>query len=1064
MSTEGPQREQELTRAVESVLGVRLPGRTRTKALELFRSGAVEVQDVQDAHVVCAVQGGEDYRVDLTFRPSATGGRGRWLAACNCPAFTKFGPCKHLYAAALEATSEGLLSGVAQDQRESRRAERGAAWRAKLEGLTPGSQAPRDPFAFARGRDAQVRYRLDLEDARKSGRLSLAFDLRRLRKNGEWGPWQRLELNGHADLAELPADARDAVRLVTGLVPGEPASDYAHDRPGLYRLEPARAELCLPRLAATGQLFAELGDELHGPLEFDDGAPWNAAATWRDDPPALTLQLERAGETLDADQVLWIGPRAYGVARSRVFRVASHAPWRSLDRLVRDGALAADESDPEALREAALQAGLLTVASEGELQRPIPALTAKRREDERFDLRLTFEYPGASFDATAPPEAGWRDADGLPQRRHGEAEREALERLLSLGVEPAPPFELNERHAVVHARRLGAVLSALVAEGWTADLDGVRQRSAPELFLKLKRGGGGFDLSGALDYGGELVDLSAALDALARGATSLPLGDGSAGLLSDVALRLQTLEALTEKRGAGRAQQRELPEERVPLAALLLAASGARVDTEPEIEARLERLRGFRGAEPTDAPAGLQAQLRSYQREGLGWLASLDEFGLGGCLADDMGLGKTLQTLALILRTRGEGPTLVVAPRTLMFHWLEEAARFAPELNAVAYHGEDREQQLESLPEADLVLTTYGVLRRDALPLSAVAFRRVVLDEAQAIKNPTSQTARAAKALRAERRLALTGTPIENHAGDLLSLVEFLEPELLAGGAMARLAELFSKDPRGIATHELRRAFGPLFLRRTKTQVLTELPPRSEQVLRVELGGEHRATYLALLAHQRALMEGAEAGKGAALLEALLRLRQAACHPGLVDPSQASVTSAKLEVLVEQLAPLVSQGQKALVFSSFTGLLDLTAKRLEREGWRCLQLDGRTRDRAGAVRQFQAGEADVFLLSLKAGGTGLNLTAASYVFLLDPWWNPAAERQAIDRAHRLGQQQPVSAYRLVASDTIEDQVLALAASKRELFDGLFGDDAPALGKLAYEELVQLFRAPDSEGV
>jgi SNF2 family DNA or RNA helicase len=249
-----------------------------------------------------------------------------------------------------------------------------------------------------------------------------------------------------------------------------------------------------------------------------------------------------------------------------------------------------------------------------------------------------------------------------------------------------------------------------------------------------------------------------------------------------------------------------------------------------------------------------------------------------------------------------------------------------------------------------------------------------------------------------------------------------------------------------------------LFLRRTKTQVLTELPPRSEQVLRVELGGEHRATYLALLAHQRSLMEGAEAGKGAALLEALLRLRQAACHPGLVDPGQAAASSAKLEVLVEQLAPLVAQGQKALVFSSFTGLLDLTAQRLEREGWRCLQLDGRTRDRAGAVRQFQAGEADVFLLSLKAGGTGLNLTAASYVFLLDPWWNPAAERQAIDRAHRLGQQQPVSAYRLVSSDTIEDQVLALAASKRELFDGLFGEDAPALGKLAYEELVGLFRA------
>lgn len=1055
-------REQELMRAVEAALALRLPGRTRSKALEYFRGGHVEVLDVQDTHVVCAVRGSEDYRVELTFRSSSTGGRGQWLGACTCPAFSKFGPCKHLYAAALEATSEELLSGVALEQREARRAERGSAWRARLEGLSSSTAAPRDPFAFARGRDLELRYRIDLEDARKSGRLSVALDLRRVRKSGEWGPWQRMELGSHAELGELPAAERETVRYLSGLIAGEPASDYAHDRPGLYRMEPARAEQCLPRLAESGRLFAELGGALHGPLSFDAGAAWEAGAAWRPEPPALTLRLARDGEAIAPEDVLWIGPRGHAVARDRVFRVTSKAPWRSLDRLVRDGALPADEADPEALRKAALEAGLLTGDAQSEEHRPLPALVALRREDERFDLRLRFDYPGASFEATAPPDACWIDADGVAHARHNAAEQEALERLLALGAEPAAPFELGERHALVTGRRLGRLLSTLVAEGWSAELDGVRQRSAPELFLKLKRGSGGFDLSGALDYGGELLDLGAALDALASGANSLPLADGSAGLLSDVAMRLQTLAALTEQRRTESGSVRELPPDRVPLAALLLAASGARVETEPEIEARLERLRGFRGSEPREAPPGLEATLRSYQCEGLGWLTSLDELGLGGCLADDMGLGKTLQTLALIEATRGEGPTLVIAPRTLMFHWLEEAERFAPKIRAMAYHGEDREDLVDELPQADLVLTTYGVLRRDALPLSTLRFRRVVLDEAQAIKNPTSQTAKAAKALRADRRLALSGTPIENHAGDLLSLVDFLEPELLAGGALARLAQLFSRDPRGLATQELRRAFGPLFLRRTKSQVLSELPPRSEQILRVELTGEHRTTYLALLAHQRGLMQDTGQAKGAALLEALLRLRQAACHPALVDPTQAGMSSAKLEVLVEQLAPLVATGQKALVFSSFTGLLDLAAARLKGEGWNCLQLDGRSKDRASIVHRFQQGEADVFLLSLKAGGTGLNLTAASYVFLLDPWWNPAAERQAIDRAHRLGQQQPVSAYRLVSSGTVEEQVLALAASKRELFDGLFGDDAPPLGKLAYEELLGLFAAPSPE--
>jgi SNF2 family DNA or RNA helicase len=478
------------------------------------------------------------------------------------------------------------------------------------------------------------------------------------------------------------------------------------------------------------------------------------------------------------------------------------------------------------------------------------------------------------------------------------------------------------------------------------------------------------------------------------------------------------------------------------------------------------RLARFDGIRELAAPAGFSGTLRGYQREGLGWLNFLKDFKLGGCLADDMGLGKTVQILALLEQQRDPGaahaPSLVVLPRTLVTNWLREAERFAPALRVLDFSGAERAPLRERFAQADLVLTTYGVLRRDIAWLRSVPFRWVILDEAQAVKNGNAQTAKAARLLQAEHRLAATGTPVENHLGELGALFDFLNPGLLGRSAVASLARLGAREAPEEPLRLLARALRPFILRRTKAQVLPELPEKTEQVLFCDLGTEQRSLYDELRIHYRAAVDGRirDVGVGRSkilVLEALLRLRQAACHPGLVDKARAGEAGGKLEVLLHRLEELQAEGNKALVFSQFTSLLAILRPELERRGLTYEYLDGRTRDRQARVDRFQNDpECKLFLISLKAGGQGLNLTAAQYVFLLDPWWNPAVEAQAVDRAHRIGQANKVFAYRLVARDTVEEKILELQSSKRRLADAVISAEAGGLKSLNADDVRLLF--------
>ncbi|MCA9511289.1 MAG: DEAD/DEAH box helicase, partial [Myxococcales bacterium] len=468
-----------------------------------------------------------------------------------------------------------------------------------------------------------------------------------------------------------------------------------------------------------------------------------------------------------------------------------------------------------------------------------------------------------------------------------------------------------------------------------------------------------------------------------------------------------------------------------------------------------ERLRplvdDFRGIPPAALPADLAAELRAYQRAGVDWLAFLRDAGLGALLADDMGLGKTLQTLCAL-----RGRALVVAPTSVLGNWRDEAARFRPGLRVALYHGPARALD----PAADVTLTSYALLRLDADALAAVDWDAVVLDEAQQIKNPESQAAQAAFRLRAQQRVALTGTPVENRLEELWSLLHFLNPGLLGGRAdfRERVARPVANGDAEAASR-LRERIAPFVLRRLKRDVARELPPRTDVVLRFALSDEERAVYDAVRAAGLAAALDALRAGGSLMpaLEVLLRLRQAACDAALVPGVGAPPASSKLELLVARLEEARDDDHRALVFSQWTSLLDRIAAALDAAGIPWVRLDGATRDRDAVVARFQAGEVPVMLVSLRAGGTGLNLTAADHVFLVDPWWNPAVEQQAADRAHRIGQTRPVVVHRLVAQDTVEERILALHESKRALALaalGEGGDDATAAG-LTREDLLAL---------
>ncbi len=721
--------------------------------------------------------------------------------------------------------------------------------------------------------------------------------------------------------------------------------------------------------------------------------------------------------------------------------------------------------------------------------------------------------------ASTPGEGGADTAVSLEAARHTLAHRdkryeaEMLALLWSLGFRRNPS---EGRSLLLRDSHIPDAVGRLLDLGWsvTADQTPVHLAQAPR--LSVASGIDWFELRGSVSYqtqgGDRSFTLPEILQAVRSGKTMIPLGDGTQGMLPHEWLREQGLLV-----SIGRVEKDYLkfkPTQAVILDSLLRRQPAVEVDD--RFRVIRERLREFQSVTEADPGPAFHGKLRSYQREGLGWLDWLGSLRLGGILADDMGLGKTVQVLGLLDRyynaaDNGDAPqqsqagdtqatetdngkplpSLIVVPRSIVFNWIDEAERFAPKLRVQGYTGTERHGLRADFADQHVIVTSYGLMRRDIAALSEHRFAYAVLDEAQAIKNPGSQSAQAARLLRAEHRLALTGTPVENHLGDLWSIFEFLNPGML--GNNSRFAKLVRSakgrqrvtrppvvavagvpvakaddeaPPAGVdqaaGTKAVVRALGPFILRRTKGQVLKELPEKTEQTILCQMEPPQRKIYDDLLAHYRGTLlakrEGATPPGGSAMqvLEALLRLRQAACHPGLIDAERASQPSAKLDVLMDRLVDLIEEGHKTLVFSQFTSMLSIVRQRLDQRGIIYEYLDGQTRNRKQCVERFQNDpHCQLFLISLKAGGLGLNLTAAGYVFILDPWWNPAVEAQAIDRAHRIGQTQHVFAYRLICEDTVEQRIAELQHRKRKLAETIVAGQENLLSSLTKDELEYL---------
>jgi len=963
-------------------------------------------------------------------------------------------------------------------------------WRQQLLGVEQALNSSRwkspDSPARSTARAREIWYRVNIEASRNRGLLIIEICQRETRLNGEPGAMKLLRIDG-GEAASLP-DPTDR-ELLTLLLGSKTEDDYTpiyygHDssaKPCRVCLTAAMAVVALPRLCATGRCgwtsgnrYAQVTDATRV-FRWDDGPPWQFKLRIL---PAKTQQ----GWILSG--VLFRGDTLADARSARLLidglilfddtaaRLDPNVPRNWISALEKPGEIAVPtEQQDQFIEQLWKMPGLPPLDLPTELRweqidvEPRPRIVIKAPQyggpTSALEGKVTFRYDDHEADADDNHTVFVDAKQRRIVRRDLAREQLALAQVFELGLKRPASYDAHRCDARLARKQLPKVVAALTTAGWEVEAEGKLLRRAGDFRLSVSSGVDWFELDAQVDFGGETVGLPELLAAARRGEQYVRLGDGTHGMLPEEWL----------KRYAPLAEMGTAEEGKLRFAysqALLLDAwleAQPNVDVDAAFERVRDRLRSFEGVKPGVAPAGFVGTLRDYQREGLGWLDFLAEFGFGGCLADDMGLGKTIQVLAFLESRRAapaeEGrpklPSLVVVPRSLVHNWIEEAARFAPQLRVLDYTGLERIARREEFDRYDLIVTTYGTLRRDAGVLKDMPFDYAILDESQAVKNSASQAAKACRLLSARHRLAMTGTPIENHLGELWSLFEFLNPGMLGRSAtLKRFA-----GGRGRESGDLQRlakALRPFMLRRTKEQVLSELPEKTEQTLYCELDGKQRKLYDELRQHYRDLLTKKIASDGLQkskiqVLEALLRLRQAACHPALIDKSNRKLPSAKLETLMEQLREVLREGHKALVFSQFTSLLSLVREEFDRHGIIYEYLDGSTRDRKQRVERFQTdADCQVFLISLKAGGVGLNLTAADYVFILDPWWNPAVEAQAVDRAHRIGQERRVFAYRLIARDTVEEKILQLQGDKRKLAEAIISADNSLISSLTADDL------------
>lgn len=1073
---------------------------------ELRHRGAVQVQKVGQRGVMARVRGQRVrwYRVLLDFRGLES--RKELGIACECPRFDDGYLCKHCWGVIETVESEVPLAidakslvvvecewfedmGPPLTHAAGRAATGMTAWKRKLLSIGELSRQATEPMlaapvatALKVGFDARHFFVVDISDACENQPLTIQIYGQRRKKDGDWG-----KLQPTRDVVRWKAWSDPRERAVMQLLckaKGIYAYSHYEEVTNQLKMVPEIQAAALEALAATGRFVWTLAADRSvldpKPIVFAGADPFELVVAiyprvgadgkerLRVQPmlqrPTECVPLERInlvtrdGEVLFGGVIGCVPTEAVPLLRAWYVEGAVDVPKPSLATLM-------DEATQWPGVRLDLSPDLDMESRQGSPQPRLHLASPGKHPQEDPDLLVaTIEmvYGDEAFPLTATTGSLWNREKRELVLRDRDAELERLADLESIGLQGDARGQLRLQRcqlpeAVIQLRRCG----------WEVIADGNAMRSASGFSISVASGQDWFDLHAEAEFGDTSVALPELLKALRDGKQFVTLGDGTHGLLpSEWLKQFEGVDtAGTVEEDAIRFTQTQ--------ALLLDAMLGELEDVSMDraFKAWCEKLNSFEGVAPADAPEGFEGELRDYQRLGLGWFGFLQEFCLGGCLADDMGLGKTIQVLALLQARKaqrqrgetidGENPiprtSLVVVPKSLVFNWIVEATKFTPGLRVLDYTGTGRQAALEEIEPCDVVITTYGTLRNDVMLLKEQAFDYVILDEAQAIKNPASLAAKSVRLIPSQQRLAMTGTPIENHLGDLWSIFDFLNPGML--GRSLTGSKVNESDPKRL--EQLAAAVRPMILRRTKENVLMELPEKNETTLYCELSAKQRKQYDELRQHYQQSLMKRVADKGLKkskihVLEALLRLRQAACDTRLLD-RQKGVVGAKISMLMEQLDEVLGEGHKALVFSQFTSLLSLVKESLDARDYRYEYLDGQTRNRQECVDRFQNdGDCKLFLISLKAGGHGLNLTSADYVYIMDPWWNPAVEAQAVDRAHRMGQVKPVMAYRLIARDTVEEKIAELQESKRQLADAIISEQKSLISELSGDDLRWLF--------
>jgi superfamily II DNA or RNA helicase len=1002
-------------------------------------------------------------------------------ASCECAYFLDHLSCKHLWAFLLAAEQHGFLGGedgsapkslrllVHDEPIEAQPAS--VPWREVLKEIqtAPPSTSVREAETWPQGREVFF-----VLGTRIANGINVDLLFRDPLQKGGMGKVKPLTIN-YETVPRVPDASLRELLLLLGGAPGSSAFGLGGFRSN-YAISGEFTDFYLRRICESGHCYWRQDHhsqpESWTELQWDDGPAWQLtlamkreAAGWR-----LTSHLSRAHERMELTEVVLLTESGIVVARGRLARFDHRRAFRWISALWSKGGelLVPNEHAREFAFEAARSGVPPPVDWPEELAfevlgaAPVPWLSLVQQKGFRgsaMTARLRFHY-GEHIAAWGNTQDSFADFEKRKiVRRDKDAEAGAVRRVEALGFRPSAWYHAQDGQWEVNASgaALMKLIGTLVKEGWRVDASGVRYKAASNFSAALSSGIDWFELDGGADFEGQRIELPELLKALETGSHSIQLADGEVGLIPEEVL--QRFRVLV---GLGRNEDGKIRFAKSQAGLLdVLLAERPEVSYDATFAEAREKLRGFAGVKASEQPEGFRGTLRGYQLDGLGWMKFLDEFGFGGCLADDMGVGKTPQVLAMLetRRSAGAGASLVVVPRSLVYNWKQEADRFTPQLRVLDHTAADRDRQ-QDFSGYDLVISTYGTLRKDAAEFRDLEFDYVILDEAQAIKNSSSESAKAARLLKGRRRLVMTGTPIENHLGELWSLFEFLNPGML-GSAKAFKGSGALKNPDEETRRVLGKALRPFLLRRTKEQVASELPPKQEQTIYCDLDSKQRELYNELRDFYRAKLLGKIGREGLnkskmQVLEALLRLRQAALHPALLGQKHIGAASAKLDVMMDQLTEVLDEGHKALVFSQFTSFLSIVRAELDERGVVYEYLDGQTKDRQARVERFQSdSKCPVFLVSLKAGGVGLNLTAADYVFLLDPWWNPAVEAQAIDRTHRIGQTRSVFAYRLIARDTVEERVLELQGKKRDLAAAIVGEDNSLIRDLSAEDLETL---------